>query len=89
VVATFYDGNTPVFSKIFTALAARWQKFPVEFIARSAIDAASMLISSPRSGAVNVDQISLFSASALATGGYRPDLFTMPPLSVGVVRATP
>ena len=25
-------------------------------------------------GAVNIDQVSLFSASALATGGYRPDL---------------
>jgi len=75
VVASFYDGNTPAFSKTFTDLAARWQEFTVEFTASSTVDAASLLISSPPSGAVNVDQISLFSASAMATGGYRPDLF--------------
>ncbi len=74
VIATFYDGNTPVFSKTFTALTARWQKFTVEFTATSTVNAASLLISCPPSESVNVDQISLFSASALATGGYRPDL---------------
>ena len=75
VVAAFYDGNTPAFSKTFTGLAAQWQKFTVEFTASRTVDAASLLISSPPSGSVNVDQVSLFSASALATGGYRPDLF--------------
>ena len=74
VVATFYDGNTPVFSKTFTGLTAQWQKFTVEFTASRTVDAASLMISSPPSGSVNIDQISLFSASALATGGYRPDL---------------
>ena len=38
------------------------------------MDAASLTISALSPGPVNVDQISLFSASALATGGYRPDL---------------
>ncbi len=27
VVVTFYDGNTPAFSKTFTGLTAQWQKF--------------------------------------------------------------
>jgi alpha-N-arabinofuranosidase len=74
VVATFRDGNTPTFSKTFTGLTAQWQKFAVEFTASSTVDAASLSISSTPSGPVNVDQISLFSASALAAGGYRPDL---------------
>ena len=74
VVAAFYDGNTPAFSKTFTSLTAQWQKFTVEFTASKTVDAASLLISCPPTGSANVDQISLFSASALATGGYRPDL---------------
>ncbi len=74
VVATFYDGDTPAFSKTFTGLADRWQKFTVEFTASKTVDATSLLIRCPSSGSVNVDQVSLFSASALATGGYRPDL---------------
>ena len=74
VVATFSDGNTPAFSKTFTDLTAQWQKFTVEFTASKTVDAASLLVSSPAPGLVNIDQISLFSASALATGGYRPDL---------------
>ncbi|MEN6337766.1 MAG: alpha-L-arabinofuranosidase C-terminal domain-containing protein [Phycisphaerales bacterium] len=74
VVAAFYDGNTPAFTRTFTGLTAEWQKFAVEFAASHAVDASALLISSPPSGVVNVDQISLFSASALATGGYRPDL---------------
>jgi len=75
VVATFYDGNLQVFIKTFTGLTDQWQKFTVEFAALSTIEAASLLISSPPPGTVNVDQVSLFSASAMATGGYRPDLF--------------
>jgi alpha-N-arabinofuranosidase len=74
VVAAFYDGNAPVFTQTFTDLTAQWRKFTVEFTAPRTVDAASLTISSPPSGSVNVDQISLFSASALATGGYRPDL---------------
>ncbi len=75
VVASFYDGNLQVFIKTFTDLTDKWQKFTVEFSALSTVDSASLVISSPPPGSVNVDQISLFSASALATGGYRPDLF--------------
>jgi len=74
VIATFYDGDAPVFTKTFTGLTAQWQKFTVEFTAPRTVDAASLTISAPPSGPVNIDQISLFSASALATGGYRPDL---------------
>ncbi len=74
VVAAFYDGSTPVFSKTFAELTAQWQKLSVEFTASKTVDAASLLISCPSAGPINIDQISLFSASALATGGYRPDL---------------
>ncbi|MBN1559480.1 carbohydrate binding domain-containing protein [candidate division KSB1 bacterium] len=75
VVVTFTDKDTPVFSQTFTGLTAQWQKFTVEFTVSSTVDASTLMISSSISGSVNVDQISLFSASALATGGYLPDLF--------------
>jgi len=75
VFAAFYDGDTPVFTKTFTGLTAQWQKFTVEFTSPRTVDASTLMISSSPSGPVNIDQISLFSASALATGGYRPDLF--------------
>jgi alpha-N-arabinofuranosidase len=74
IVATFHDGDTPVFTETFTGLTAQWQKFTVEFTTPRTVDAASLTISSPPPGSVNIDQISLFSASALAAGGYRPDL---------------
>lgn len=74
IIATFRDGENSVFSKTFTGLTADWQKFNVQFSAPRTVDAATLTISSPPSGPVNVDQISLFSSSALATGGYRPDL---------------
>ena len=75
VIVTFYDGDTPVFTKTFTGLTDQWQKYTVEFTASSTVDASTLMIRSSPSGPVNVDQISLFSASALAAGGYRPDLF--------------
>ena len=75
VIVTFHDGDVPVFTKTVAGLTAQWQKFTVEFTSPQTVDAASLTVSSPPSGPVNIDQISLFSASALATGGYRPDLF--------------
>ncbi|MDP2897083.1 MAG: carbohydrate binding domain-containing protein, partial [bacterium] len=75
VFAAFYDADTPVFTKTFTGLTPQWQKFTVEFTSRRTVDASTLMISSSPSGPVNIDQISLFSTSALATGGYRPDLF--------------
>jgi len=75
VMVTFNDSDAPVFSKTFSGLTAQWQKFTVEFNALHTADTASLMITSSPSGSVNIDQISLFSASALATGGYRPDLF--------------
>jgi alpha-L-arabinofuranosidase/lysophospholipase L1-like esterase len=74
VMVTFHDGDALVFTKTFTGLTAQWRKFTVEFTSPRTVNAASLTISSPPSGPVNIDQISLFSASALAIGGYRPDL---------------
>jgi alpha-L-arabinofuranosidase len=75
VVATFNGGDAPVFSKTFSGLTTQWQKVTVEFSAPRTVDAASLVISPLPTGHVNIDQISLFAGSALATGGYRPDLF--------------
>jgi alpha-N-arabinofuranosidase len=74
VIATFSDGDATAFTKTFTELTADWQKLTVEFTAASTVDAASLTISASPSSTVNVDQVSLFSASALDAGGYRPDL---------------
>lgn len=67
-------GNEAVFAKAIAGLTDQWQKFAVEFAAPRTVDAAALTIASPPSGPVNVDQISLFSALALANGGHRPDL---------------
>jgi alpha-N-arabinofuranosidase len=74
VVVAFQDGDATVFTRTITGVTAQWQKFTVEFIAERTVDSANLFIGSSASGPINVDQISLFSASALATGGYRPDL---------------
>ncbi len=64
-----------MFTKTFAELTDQWQKLTAEFTAARTVDAATLTISSSTSGPVNVDQISLYSTSALALGGYRPDLF--------------
>jgi alpha-N-arabinofuranosidase len=74
VVVVFYDGNAPVLTQTFTDLTPQWRKFTAEYTAPRTVNAASLMIGTPSPGPVHVDQISLFSASALATGGYRPDL---------------
>jgi alpha-L-arabinofuranosidase len=75
MVVTFSDGDIPVFTKTFTRLTAKWQKYAVHFTSTRSVYASTLMISSSSAGSVNVDQISLFSNSALATGGYRSDLF--------------
>ncbi len=74
VIVAFADGDAPVFTKTFTAVTAQWQKLTTEFAAPRTVDASTLTISAS-AGPVNIDQVSLFSASALAIGGYRPDLF--------------
>jgi alpha-N-arabinofuranosidase len=75
IIATFHDEDALIYTKTFTDLTSQWQKFTVKFTAPRTVDAASLTISSSSSRPVNIDQISLFSASALSIGGYRPDLF--------------
>ena len=74
LIVTFKDGDIPVFTKTFTGLSARWQKYTVGFTSTRSVFASTLTIGSSSAGPVNVDLISLFSKSALATGGYRPDL---------------
>ncbi len=72
VTVAFHDNETPVFSRAAEVTSA-WQKLTFDFTPSLSVHAAALTLS-PGSGSVNVDQISLFSAGALATGGYRPDL---------------
>ncbi len=74
VDVSFDEGDIPVFSETFSGLTEQWQKFSVEFIAVRTVDAISLIIGPSSQSSANIDQISLFSGSALATGGYRPDL---------------
>jgi alpha-N-arabinofuranosidase len=76
VNVSFQDqqSSEAVFARTITGLTEQWQKFEIEFTPLHTTNAATLTISAPPSASVNVDQISLFSASALATGGYRPDL---------------
>jgi hypothetical protein len=73
-IATFQDEVGTLFSKTFTELTQQWQEFTIEFTSPRNANNAALTIRG-ESGPVNVDQISLFSASALASGGDRPDLF--------------
>ncbi|MEN6427390.1 MAG: sialate O-acetylesterase [Phycisphaerales bacterium] len=75
VRSAFNDGDTTVFAETFVGLTPQWQKFTVEFTSPRTVDSSTLTIESSPSGPVNIDQVSLFSASALAIGGYRPDLF--------------
>ena len=73
-IATFQDGDATVFTKTFAELTPEFQKFNAEFAVPQTVDSAALTISSAAAGPVNIGQVSLFSASALATGGYRADL---------------
>lgn len=73
VQVAFQDGEATAFTKTITGVTAQWRKFTVAFSVAQDVDAASLEITCPVNE-INVDQVSLFSASALATGGYRPDL---------------
>ena len=75
VITAFLDGDAQVYSHTFMELTTQWKKFTVEFTSPRTVDDASLTITAPFLEPINIDQISLFSASALATGGYRPDLF--------------
>ena len=74
IFITFYDGDKSIFSRNIIGLTEQWQKFTVEFTSSQSVKNASLVIRG-EPGPVNIDQISLFSESALAIGGYRPDLY--------------
>jgi alpha-L-arabinofuranosidase len=70
----FGDATTDLV-KTVDGLKPDWQPFTIHFTPPRDLPDAILTIALSRPGTCNVDQISLFSASALATGGYRPDLF--------------
>jgi alpha-N-arabinofuranosidase len=67
------DDSGEIFSRAIPAGDA-WQKTSFEFTPSRAAGTATLTIGLADSGDVHVDQVSMFSAAALATGGYRPDL---------------
>jgi alpha-N-arabinofuranosidase len=68
------DGQTPLFAQAVKVEKEDWAKVEMTFTAGRTVDAATLQIGVQGAGEMNVDQVSLFSASALETGGYRPDL---------------
>jgi alpha-N-arabinofuranosidase len=75
LVVAFTEENDVLFSKIVTGLTGGWQKYTVEFTAPRTVKAAALTIGTPPTGRVNIDQVSLFSAAALANHKLRPDLY--------------
>lgn len=70
----FRDADGVVFTREFTGIGFHWQKFNFEFTpSREALD-TTLTIGLTGAGEVFADQVSMFPASALATGGFRPDL---------------
>ncbi len=70
------DGDLPfLITRTFQNLTDQWQKFACEFTASTTANNVSLFINCEGPEAVNIDQISLFSESALSIGGYRPDLY--------------
>lgn len=70
----FSDGDNVVSSHTVNSRGDNWRQRIVKFTAPRTVHAAMLTIRPAGDGPINVDQVSLFSASALATGGYRPDL---------------
>ncbi len=71
----FTEGNDVVVSRTVSGLTGAWQKFTMEFSASKTVHAADLTLSAGSRSAVNVDQVSLFSAAALANHRLRPDLY--------------
>ena len=67
------DGQGELFGKALGGLTPAWIKQDFEFSPARTAGNATLTIRF-HGDTANIDQISLFSASALATGGYRPDL---------------
>ena len=74
VVVLFHEADTTILTQTVSGLTDAWQKFTVDFSVPRTVEAASLVINAA-SAPIHIDQVSLFSASALATGGYRSDLF--------------
>ncbi|HEY4329190.1 MAG TPA: alpha-L-arabinofuranosidase C-terminal domain-containing protein, partial [Phycisphaerae bacterium] len=70
----FSDATAPLMSQEIPISKDEWSAITMDFTPSRSADAAALQITMAAPGDMHVDQISLFSASALATGGYRPDL---------------
>ncbi len=72
---TFTNNNQPLLTKQTPTLTPDWQKYTLDFTAPQDTDNATLSISLSTAGQANIDQLSLFSASALANHNLRPDLY--------------
>lgn len=70
----FSDAAGAIVSRDFSDLTSAWKKYEFTFTPTRAAESSTLTIGLEGAGTVNVDQVSMFSASALATGGFRPDL---------------
>ncbi|HVS73054.1 MAG TPA: alpha-L-arabinofuranosidase C-terminal domain-containing protein, partial [Phycisphaerae bacterium] len=73
-VALATPDNSPLFSAPLQNLSPDWKKFTFTFIPTAATPEATLSITLTGPGDLSLDQFSLFSKSALDTGGFRPDL---------------
>lgn len=71
----FDTDDKPLLAKPLTGLTPQWQRYTLDFTPTQDADDATLTFSVPPAGAVNLDQISLFSAAALANHKLRPDLY--------------
>jgi hypothetical protein len=74
LLVAFKDQDATLFSKDLMVVSPEWDKSTLEFTAPRTVLDASLVITAPNVGTVNLDQISLCSATSLAHGGYRPNL---------------
>jgi len=74
VTVTFTDGDHEIHAATVNSRGDDWRQRLVKFTAPADVHAATLTIRPLGEEPIHVDQVSLFSASALATGGYRPDL---------------
>lgn len=71
----FSQDNEVVLQKTVSGLTDAWKEFTIEFVAPKTVLAADLVLGLGSAGRLNVDQVSLFSAAALANHRLRPDLY--------------
>jgi alpha-N-arabinofuranosidase len=77
VVRILDDKGKAVFLKTLGPLTAKWKKYETSFKSKANATAATLQIGVKGKKTIMVDMLSMFSDSAMACGGFRPDLLKM------------